>query len=187
MLGFPRLPLKENSMSTITRDYCTHLLPITRAISWVSEVSGWVAASMILGAVLLTCQMIFVRFALNASTVWQTEVVVYLMVGATLLGLAFVQKHKGHVNVDLLPIWLGPKSARILAIVTQVSAITVVAVCLVFGYEFWHLAQSRGWTSDTVTAVPLWMPYLALPIGLGLFLLQLVADLLTTLSPEGNA
>lgn len=139
---------------------------------------------MILGAVILTCQMIFVRFILNASTVWQTEVVVYLMVGATLLGLAFVQKHKGHVNVDLLPLWLGPKSKRVLAVITHVAAIIVIAVCLAYGYEFWHLAQSRGWTSDTVTAVPLWIPYLSLPVGLGLFLLQLVADLLYTISSE---
>jgi TRAP-type C4-dicarboxylate transport system permease small subunit len=125
--------------------------------------------------------MIFVRFVLNASTVWQTEIVVYLMVGATLLGLAFVQKHKGHVNVDLLPIWLNYRSARILAIFTGLTAITVTAVCLFYGFEFWHLVHKRGWTSDTVTAVPLWIPYLSLPIGLGLLLLQLIADWLETL------
>ena len=174
-------------MSTATNKSGAPTGVIARTIGWISEVSGWIAAAMILGAVFLTCQMIFVRFVLNASTVWQTEVVVYLMVGATLLGLAFVQKHKGHVNVDLLPMMLGQKSAQVLAIVTQVSAILVVAICLFYGYEFWHLAQSRGWTSDTVTAVPLWIPYLALPLGLGLFLLQLVADLLTTLSFEGDA
>ena len=173
-------------MTATTKTFGTQIVPVTRAIGWLSEVSGWVAASMILGAVLLTCQMILVRFVLNASTVWQTEVVVYLMVGATLLGLAFVQKHKGHVNVDLLPMMLGAKSARVLAIITQVAAVLVVALCLFYGYEFWHLAQSRGWTSDTVTAVPLWIPYLALPLGLGLFLLQLIADLLTTLSSEGD-
>ncbi|MEM6480652.1 MAG: TRAP transporter small permease [Pseudomonadota bacterium] len=156
------------------------------AICWMSEVTGWIAAAMILGAVMLTCQMIFVRFVLNASTVWQTEIVVYLMVGATLLGLAFVQKHKGHVNVDLLPLWLGPKAARILAIVTQIAALGVISICLIYGYEFWHLAQSRGWTSDTVTAVPLWMPYLALPIGLGLLALQIFADLVETLLASAN-
>ena len=158
---------------------------LQRAIGFLSEVTGWIAAAMILGAVLLTCQMIFVRFVLNASTVWQTEVVVYLMVGATLLGLAFVQKHKGHVNVDLLPLWLGPTSARILAIVTQSTAIIVIAICLFYGFEFWHLAHSRGWTSDTVTAVPLWIPYLALPVGLGLLFLQLIADLVDTLFTPG--
>ena len=38
-------------------------------------------------------------------------------------------------------------------------------------------AWSRGWRSDTVWGVRLWIPYAALPIGFALFLLQLVADL----------
>lgn len=157
------------------------LIGFQNTTNWLSEVSGRIASLMILGAVLLTCQMIFVRFVLNASTVWQTEIVVYLMVGATLLGLAFVQKHKGHVNVDLLPIWLNYRTARILAIFTGLTAITVTAVCLFYGFEFWYLVHKRGWTSDTVTAVPLWIPYLSLPLGLGLLLLQLIADWLETL------
>lgn len=162
---------------------------VLNAIGWISEITGWIAAGMILSAVMLTCQMIFVRFVLNASTVWQTEVVVYLMVGATLLGLAFVQKHKGHVNVDLLPLWLGPKSARVLEIVTQLAALSVIGICLIYGFEFWHIAQSRGWTSDTVTAVPLWIPYLSIPVGFGLLALQIFADLVETLlhpTQEGN-
>ena len=88
--------------------------------------------------------------------------------------------HKGHVKVELLPLWLGPLSARILSIVTQVAALGVITLCLIYGFEFWHLAQSRGWTSDTVTAVPLWIPYLALPVGLGLLALQIFADLIET-------
>ena len=63
---------------------------------------------MIVLAVLITCQMIFVRSILNESTIWQTEAVVYLMVGATLLGLPYVQRLRGHVSVDLLPMLLSP-------------------------------------------------------------------------------
>jgi hypothetical protein len=35
------------------------------------------SAAMIVISVLITCQMIFVRFVLNQSTIWQTEAVVY--------------------------------------------------------------------------------------------------------------
>ena len=45
-----------------------------------------------------------------------------------------------------------------------------------YGYAFWHFAWERGWRSDTVWGPKLWIPYLALPLGLGLLLLQLVAD-----------
>lgn len=166
----------------IARDHKhTLFISFQNTINGLSEAAGWVAALMILGSVFLTCQMIFVRFVMNASTVWQTEIVVYLMVAATLLGLAFVQKHKGHVNVDLLPIWLNYCNARILAILTGLTAIIVIGVCLFYGFEFWHLLHKRGWTSDTVTAVPLWIPYLSVPVGLGLLLLQLVSDWIETL------
>jgi TRAP-type C4-dicarboxylate transport system permease small subunit len=62
-------------------------------------------------SVLITCQMIFVRFVLNQSTIWQTEAVVYMMIAATMLGLPYVQYLRGHVNVDLIPLAL-PMGAR---------------------------------------------------------------------------
>jgi len=40
--------------------------------------------------------------------VWQTEAVVYLAIGATLIGLPYVQQLRGHVNVDLVPLALPP-------------------------------------------------------------------------------
>ena len=48
---------------------------------------------------------------------------------------------------------------------------------LVYGFEFWHVAWERGWRSETVWAPKLWVPLFALPLGFGLYLLQLVADL----------
>lgn len=155
--------------------------PLKRTIETASEISGWLAATMIVTAVLLTCEMIFARFVLNISTSWQTEVVVYLMVDATLIGLAFVQKHKGHVGVDLLPIWLGPLAGRMLVSVTRLAAIVVIAVCFWYGLELWHQAYTSGWRSETVTAVPLWIPYVALPVGFGLLLLQLGSDFAVSL------
>ncbi|GFE63414.1 TRAP transporter small permease [Litoreibacter roseus] len=152
-----------------------------KAVAALSTVAGWISAGMIVVAVGITCQMIFVRFVLNASTIWQTEAVVYLVIAATLLGLPYVQRLRGHVNVDLVPLWL-PKGARKgLAIITLSVSIAIIAVMLWYGYEYWHFAWDRGWRSDTVWGVRLWIPYLALPVGFGLFLLQLIADLVAVL------
>ncbi len=153
-----------------------------RAIQIISSGAGWCSALMILAAVFLTCQMIFIRFALNGSTVWQTEVVVFLVIAATLVGLPFVQFQRGHVNVDLIPLAFKGKARFALAIVTLTLSIVITCVMLFYGYEYWHLAWTRGWTSDTVTAVPLWIPYLSLPVGFGLLLLQLIADLVALLT-----
>jgi len=155
--------------------------PFLRAVAALSTLAGGTAAAMIVAAVLITCQMIWIRFVMNGTTVWQTEAVIYLMIAATLLGLSYVQRLRGHVNVDLIPLALPPRARKALAVLTLSLSVAVIAVMLWYGFEFWHLAWSRGWTSDTVWAIKLWIPYLALPLGLALFLLQLVADLVAVL------
>ena len=150
--------------------------PFLRAVNAISTVAGWAAAAMILASVFITCQMIFVRFVLNSSTVWQTEAVIYLMVASTMIGLSYVQRMRGHVNVDLVPLALGLRTRFWLAVVTLGLSIAIVAVLFWYAYDFWHLAYTRNWKSETVWAVRLWIPYSALPLGFGLLLLQLVAD-----------
>lgn len=141
-----------------------------------------VSALMILVSVLLTCQMIWVRKINNASTVWQTETVIYLIIAATLLGLPYVQLLRGHVNVDLLPRMMPAAGRKVLAILTLLAAIIVVGMMLYYGFDLWHVAFERNWTSDTVWGPPLWIPYLALPVGFGLYLLQLATDLIAVIT-----
>lgn len=156
--------------------------PFLRAVAAISTLAGWCSAAMIVAAVAITCQMIFIRFVLNGSTVWQTEAVIYLVIGATLVGLPYVQRLRGHVNVDLIPLSLAPRARFLLAVLTSVLSIVIVSIMLWYGFEYWHFAWDRGWRSDTVWGVRLWIPYLAIPIGFGLFLLQLIADLVAVLS-----
>ncbi|KJZ19004.1 TRAP transporter small permease [Loktanella sp. S4079] len=151
--------------------------PFLKAVAALSTLAGWAASAMIVVAVAVTCQMIFVRFVLNQSTIWQTEMVIYLVIAATLVGLPYVQRLRGHVNVDLIPILLPTKARYYLSIVTLSMSIAIIGVMLWYGYEFWHFAWDRGWRSDTVWGVRLWIPYLSLPVGLGLLMLQLIADL----------
>ncbi|SFB07882.1 TRAP-type C4-dicarboxylate transport system, small permease component [Poseidonocella pacifica] len=160
--------------------------PFLRIVGAISTLAGWVSAAMIVSAVAITCQMIFVRFALNKSTVWQTEAVIYLVIAATLIGLAYVQRLRGHVNVDLIPLALPMRARRVLCIFTLSLSIAMVGTMLWYGYEFWHFAWERGWKSDTVWGVRLWIPYLSLPVGLGLFALQLIADLVAVITGVDN-
>ncbi len=152
-----------------------------KAVAALSTLAGWISAAMIVAAVALTCQMIFVRFVLNGSTVWQTEAVIYLAVGATLIGLPYVQRLRGHVNVDLVPLMLPRPLRRVAAIFTLSISVAIICVMFYYGYEYWHFAWERGWRSDTVWGPKLWVPYLALPVGFGLLLLQLIADLVAVI------
>ena len=153
-----------------------------KAVAALSTLAGWYAAGAIVAAVAITCQMIVIRFVLNGSTVWQTEAVIYLVISATLIGLPYVQRLRGHVNVDLVPLLLPPRGRIVLAVLVHLVALAVIGVMLVHGFEMWHAAFERGWRSDTVWGVRLWIPYMAVPVGFGLYFLQLLADLVGILA-----
>lgn len=149
-----------------------------RSVAALSRLFGVLAAGMILLAVLVVCQMVFMRYVLGSSTIWQTPFVTYLLIAATFLGSPYVLLIKGHVNVDILPLFL-PQRGRV--VLAYLSALLSLAFCLVVAWEgsqFWYEALSKGWTSSSIWRVPLWIPYLSLPLGMGLVALQYLADIL---------
>jgi TRAP-type C4-dicarboxylate transport system permease small subunit len=152
------------------------------AVRRLSELAGVLAAAMIALAVLIVCHLVFVRYFLNAPTAWQTEVVTYLLVGATLIGSPYVLSIGGHVSVDLLPHYLAARGRRRLKLLGIAAGIFFCLVLFLSGVELWYDAWSGEWLSETVWAVPLFIPYAALPLGFGLMVLQYVADLLEALA-----
>lgn len=147
----------------------------------ISKACGILAAALVGSAILVVCQMVVMRYFLGASTVWQTEFVIFSLVAATFIGSPYVLLVKGHVNVDLLPNYLGKTGRRILALIASGAGFVFCAVLAWKGYELFHEALVNDWTTDTVWALPLWIPYTAMPIGIGLLALQYVADILALL------
>jgi TRAP-type mannitol/chloroaromatic compound transport system permease small subunit len=80
-----------------------------RTIRLISRLCGYFAAALIAVSVVIVCQMVFVRFVLNENTIWQTDFVTYSLVAATFIGSPYVLMTRGHVNVDVLPLYLGPR------------------------------------------------------------------------------
>jgi TRAP-type C4-dicarboxylate transport system permease small subunit len=151
--------------------------PFLKGVAFLSLLSGWTAAALIVISVLITCQMIFVRFVLNQSTIWQTEAVVYMMIAATMLGLPYVQYLRGHVNVDLHALACCRCSCARRWRHHVMTAVVSSASWPSTAYEYWHFAWDRNWRSDTVWGVRLWIPYLALPIGFACSCCNWIADI----------
>ncbi|HZS84005.1 MAG TPA: TRAP transporter small permease [Stellaceae bacterium] len=152
------------------------------AVAAVSRLCGLVAAAFIFVAVLVICQMVFVRYALNYATIWQTEFVTYSLIAATFIGCPYVLLHRGHVNVDLLPLHLGPRGRYWLALVAALTSLAFTLLLAILGCAWWEEAWSKGWASDSIWRVRLWIPYSAMPIGMALLSLQYLAEILGLLT-----
>ena len=156
-----------------------------RFIKWVAALSrlcGIAASLMVLTAVLVVCQMVLTRYALHQPSSWQTEFVTYILIAATFIGSPYVLLTRGHVNVDLLPIYLGHRARFALALFASLLSLVFCLIVAWYGYALWHEAWDKGWQSDTIWAVRLWIPYLAMPIGFAITSLQYVADILSLLT-----
>jgi len=148
-----------------------------RVVTFLSRVAGVVAAFLMALAVFVICDMVIERYILNRTTIWQIDVVTYAIVAATFIGSAYVLMTRGHVNVDVLPMHVDARTRYWLAVMTSILGLGFVAVLFVLTTLYWYQAWSQNWHSDTVWRAPLWVPYFSMPIGLGILVLQYIADL----------
>lgn len=148
-----------------------------RVVRWLSRVTGVAAALLIALAVLVICDMVIERYVFNLNTIWQIDFVTYAIVGATFIGSPYVLMHRGHVNVDILPMHSGPRFRYWLALSTALLSLAFCAVLWWLCTRFWYEAWSQNWRSDTVWRSRLWIAYLSMPVGLGLLVLQYVVEI----------
>lgn len=124
-------------------------------------------------AVLLTVAVVsygvLAREVLKLSDVWVTEVTTYLMAYMTFVGMAALAWQGRHLKVDVLAPHLGPKANRVLGLIS--CAITTIVALVLFwlSFNFWKDAWDSGERSWGMFSIPVWIPYLSLLVGNGLF------------------
>jgi len=153
-----------------------------RSVKLISQLFGYVAAALIALGVIVVCHMVIVRYVLNENTIWQTDFVTYSLVAATFIGSPFVLTTRGHVAVDILPHYSGPRLRWWLALFANFVTLFFCVTMTVLTFLFWLESWDNSWVSDTMWRARLWIPYSAMPIGLGLLGLQCLADLISLLS-----
>ncbi len=153
-----------------------------RVVGFLARAAGVIAAFLIALAVLVICEMLVERYVLGRTTIWQIDVVTYCIVAATFIGSAYVLMTRGHVNVDVLPLHVRPPARYWLAVATGSVALGFCIVIFALCTAYWYEAYTDRWLSNTVWRARLWIPYLSMPIGLGLLVLQYLAELLLLLT-----
>jgi TRAP-type C4-dicarboxylate transport system permease small subunit len=147
------------------------------AVQGASRLFGVVAALMILVSIGVVCHMVFVRAVLGQSSIWQTEFVTFALVAATFLGAPFILLTRGHVAVDVVPLMVGDGTRRVLHLLGSAVALAFCGFFLYAAVPWWHETWVSGQTTPSIWRARLWIPYLAVPVGLGLLCLQFLADM----------
>lgn len=153
---------------------------IGRWIDAISEASGYISGFCIVVSTLVICHAIVVR-ALGGTTIWQTELAIYLLMVVTFIGGAYGLKHGHHVRVDILLDRLPGRTRPVAELVATTLALLVIGAVAWRSAGMWWHATERGWTSGTAWNPPLVYPYAILPLGMALIALQYVVIVARTI------
>lgn len=138
------------------------------------------------------------RYLLNSPTTWSDEIASYLLIAIVFLGLAQNLRLGDHIRIDIITekvsarvrIWL-----ELFAYVVGLafSVMLFIGIWIRF-YNFW----TRNTLSDSPLMTPLWIPMVPVLFGTAIFILAMLAGLVTaaqsvadhprdaTLTPPGN-
>lgn len=144
----------------------------SRFIGWLCELSGYASAVLTLAAMLIICYSVFLRYVLGASTTWQNELAIYMLMFAAFVGAAYGLKHGDHVRIDVLVNRLPGRAQLLVRLIAVILSFLFIATIAVLGFELWWEAVEKGVRSGTVWNPPLSYAYFMLPLGMTLMALQ---------------
>ena len=133
------------------------------------------AIALVLASCVLTYSVLL-RYFSPEPTDWQDEFSVFLLIGVTFLSAAWVQSQRGHIGIEAVKAVLPPHIDRWRQFVVDLLS---AVFCAFFAWKSWtllHEAVTEGYLSSSSWAPPLWIPYLAMSLGMSLLTLQIVVQ-----------
>lgn len=159
---------------------------LLRLVSALNEVLGRAVSGLFVVAVAATVYEVFVRYVLNAPTIWAHELTILLCAIAFLIGGAYVTKRESHIAITSLYALLPRRIQIALDIFHAVFAFAFLALFTWAAWRTGSTAFARWETTGSAWNPP--TPAIVKPtiaIAGGLMALQVAANLLLRLSRPG--
>ena len=140
-------------------------------------------------ATLLTFVAVVMRYTTGAGISWAQELTIYLFIWMAKFGAAYGVRTGIHVGVDVLVRTLRPARQRIFISIGLSLGAFFTAVVAILGARFVLFSRSMGQISPDLE-LPMWIIYLAVPLGSTLMcyrFLQALVDFLRTGKLAGHA
>lgn len=146
-------------------------------IGHVSFGAAHVALAAIISMMLLVSFEVFIRKVFGMSTKIAHDMAGFFLVAVTFFGAAQTLRMGKHLRVGILFDRLSPRARFALDLVNVLIAICFVLLLAVATTFVVIDSYTKGTLTDGVVQFPKYIPELIMPLGLGIFLLQLFEEL----------
>ena len=144
----------------------------------------WYLIGILLGMATLLCFIEVVRRAVfNSPTQWAEELIRYIIIFAVFIGVSSVTKKSEHIKMSVIIDLFSEKKRRIIDIITASIGMVFSVTILISGIILVADAKSSETLSEFGLNIPIYIPYLALPIGGGLMTLRLIGRIIDIITP----
>lgn len=127
---------------------------------------------------------VFGRYVFNYSIGWATETATFSQIWMVLLAAGVAMRNNLHVGVDVLVSRLPKTGRRLLISVSGLAALWFLFQAVLGSFSMIQIGLIQ--TSPAI-GLPMWIPYLSLPVGLTYFGLELLIHLVNKLrNPDDN-
>jgi len=144
-----------------------------RICSWGMVITGVAMTIIIL-------IQIFFRFVVYRPVPWSEEAARYLMIWLGMLGSVVALRKGRHIGVTALVDILPPRISSVMGYVVRVSMIGFLGI---IGWEGVGLAIFNYPQLSAAMEIPMMIPYMAIPVGAIMMIVDLLAELLHEFFP----
>lgn len=140
---------------------------------------AFIGAAIAFASLVLFANVVL-RYIFLSPISWAEELSIYLLIWIVFIGGSVLVRTGGHITVDLLPRALGPALRRALHALVLLLALGFFAVLFYYGMSHMLRVMASGQRTPIMLA-PMWLTYLAVPVGAGLMFLRATQMLWRTL------
>lgn len=143
----------------------------------LDRLEEWLILSFMAAATLVTFVSVALRYLMGTGFTWATELTIYLFIWMAKFGAAYGVRTGIHVGVDYVVNKLQGRKRRLMIISGISLGILFTAVIAFFGARWVIFIQGTGQVSPDLEW-PMWIIYLAIPLGSGLMCYRFVQALI---------
>lgn len=134
-----------------------------------------IAACLLVAVILMNLAQVFFRYVLVDPISWTEETMRYSTTWMVMLAAAPAFLRREHMEISLFD---GVKSPRVRRVVNLVMHVCVAGFCLLLIWEGFPAAIDNMRQVSPAVRIPMTIPYLAIPVGATLILINTVAMML---------
>ncbi len=136
------------------------------------------AVVILVSFLVLASMQVVSRYVFNAPFTWTEELSAALLIWLTFLGATGVVRGEGHVKVEFLEEFLGPRISAVLDVIWDVCTIVFLVLLVIGGIQAFH---ELSFERTPALRLPIAWVVAIVPITAGLMAIYIAADIVRRL------